>query len=388
MKIVFVAEDMQTNGATTALVPLMQLLVEAGHEVSLFLSWQNGPWMDKVDSRVKLLPELLPYKVSRMSRYEGVRYVMKCGAFGVALRRVLAAVGARFGWKVDKYSILKNAPKLPGEYDVVIGFTIGFSWWMALEKVSAKYRIAWVDNDLKSVAGDWKRFMRPERFDALVFESNGCRDEFRAMHPALTARSFTVHNTVDEERVRRMAQEAMGQFPRTKFRISTVGRLTYQKGTDLIPAIAAQLKDVDFEWLVVGEGMDRPKLEEQCRALGVADKIVFTGLLTNPYGVMASSDLYVQTSRYEGWGTTLAEALVLGRYAVASDIPQFKEQIPDDSVGLIGRSEDVADIASVIRRVMNYVKASGSRQARESICAPKNVIREITTVLEYVKGVR
>jgi len=209
MKLLFIAEDVQTNGATTALVPLMLLLVEAGQEVSLFLFWQNGPWMDKIDPRVRLLPELLPYKVSRMSRYAGMRHAMKRGNLGVAMRRALAAIGARFGWKIDKYSILKTAPKIPGEYDVVIGFTVGCSWWVAHEKVAARHRIAWVDNDLKSVAGEWRRFMRPEQFDALVFESNGCRDEFRLMYPSLAVRAFTVNNKVDEVRVRHMAPEAI-----------------------------------------------------------------------------------------------------------------------------------------------------------------------------------
>lgn len=386
MKILFIAEDMQTNGATTALVPLMKILSDVGYDVSLFLFRQYGPWMDQIDPRVHLLPEVLAYKVSRMSRYEGVTLALKRWRWLLAVRRALAAIGARFHLKVDKYSILKSAPAVPGMYDLVIGFTVGCSWWMALEKVDAKYRIAWVDNDLKSIAGEWSRFMRPERFDALVFESLGCRDEFKAQYPALAKRAFTVHNTVDDVRVRRMAAEAADAYPKRKFRLVTVGRLTYQKGTDLIPEVAAALKDFDFEWLVVGEGIDREALETRCRELEVADRVVFTGLLTNPYGVMSSADLYVQLSRYEGWGTTLAEALVLRRYAVATDIPQFKEQIPDETVGLICRSEDVGDMAATIRRSRErLIGAETATPSRESICSPNNVRNEIEMVFNFVK---
>ena len=147
---------------------------------------------------------------------------------------------------------------------------------------------------------------------------------------------------IDAERIRRLAKAPSGlPEKQAKWRLVTVGRYCEQKGQHLIPAIARELKKVglSFEWHVIapGCGWQMGHIERSLLDNGVEDKVFYHEVVSNPFAAMATADVYVQPSLFEGFGLTVSEALIAGRYVVATDIPEFREQITCSGIGLLSR---------------------------------------------------
>jgi len=88
----------------------------------------------------------------------------------------------------------------------------------------------------------------------------------------------------------------------------------------------------------------RPCVEKLIREKHMTDCITLLGEQANPYPFMAAADIYVQTSRFEGFGLTIAEAKILNRPIVSTNFPVVYDQITDGQNGLIAEmnSESIA----------------------------------------------
>lgn len=92
--------------------------------------------------------------------------------------------------------------------------------------------------------------------------------------------------------------------------IISAGRLTYQKGFDLLVDVAEIVlkKYPDWEWILVGEGEDRLLLENKIKEKGLEERLVLLGNVNNIDEYYEKSSMYVLTSRFEGFGLVLTEA--------------------------------------------------------------------------------
>ena len=103
--------------------------------------------------------------------------------------------------------------------------------------------------------------------------------------------------------------------------VVSVGRLERQKGFDVPVRAHARVRDAGTEHslLLLGEGGDRAMLEELARELGVADSVLMPGFVPDPLPEVAGADLFCLSSRWEGFGQSLAEAIVLGVPSISTD---------------------------------------------------------------------
>jgi glycosyltransferase involved in cell wall biosynthesis len=97
-----------------------------------------------------------------------------------------------------------------------------------------------------------------------------------------------------------------GATPR---RIVTVARLTRQKRLDRLLRAFAEIRRPDVELLVLGEGEDRPKLEQLVDDLGIGDRVSMPGHVNDVAAALHASDLFVLTSDYEGLPAVVLEAM-------------------------------------------------------------------------------
>src|SRR5699024_8191444 len=77
--------------------------------------------------------------------------------------------------------------------------------------------------------------------------------------------------------------------------------------------------------IIVGSGREYKRLKQQVAQLELTEKVFFTKHLNNPFPVLRASDCLVLPSQYEGQGLVLLEALTLGKYCIASDLPATRE---------------------------------------------------------------
>lgn len=142
----------------------------------------------------------------------------------------------------------------------------------------------------------------------------------------------------------------------------TVARLVPHKGQDVaIEALAALAPDFpDLHYLLVGGGRDRARLEALARSLGVGDRVVFAGMLTDAEiaEAYATATVYIGPSRLdrginvEGFGISFIEAMASGTPSVAGDSGGVRSAVTDGETGFVVPPEDVKAIAAALRTLL------------------------------------
>ncbi|WP_420829319.1 glycosyltransferase family 4 protein [Croceibacterium selenioxidans] len=138
--------------------------------------------------------------------------------------------------------------------------------------------------------------------------------------------------------------------------VVAVGRLVRQKGFDLLLRAFARIAASHPDWNLViwGEGEERPALEQEIARLGLEGRASLPGITAQPGGWASGADLFVMSSRYEGWGNVLLEALAAGIPSISFDCPWGPREMVKDGVnGLLVRAEEVPALAAALSKMMD-----------------------------------
>lgn len=133
------------------------------------------------------------------------------------------------------------------------------------------------------------------------------------------------------------------------------GRLARTKDFfTLLRAFARVSKNRDARLIILGEGRWRKRLEKMIRKLGIQDSVSLPGWVSNPYAFMSRASLFVLSSKLEGLGNVLIEALACGCPCVSTNCPAGPSEILDN--GRFGPLVPVGDdtaLAAAMERVLD-----------------------------------
>ncbi|WP_241677086.1 glycosyltransferase family 4 protein [Bifidobacterium jacchi] len=144
--------------------------------------------------------------------------------------------------------------------------------------------------------------------------------------------------------------------------IISSGRLTYQKGFDMLVEVAAQVlpRHPDWQWLILGEGEDRPALERKIAQAGIAGQLILKGRVENMADYYRNAAMFVLTSRFEGLPMVLLEAKANGLPIVSFDCETGPADIVRDGVN--GDLVPEGDIDTMAERVNRLIDVPNQRE--------------------------
>lgn len=142
------------------------------------------------------------------------------------------------------------------------------------------------------------------------------------------------------------------------FIVGSCGLLIRRKGYDTLIRAAAKLPNVAVA--IVGDGPERANLSALANDLGVADRVLFFGQQPNSARYYKLFDAFAMTSRSEGFGIAMLEALALGLPLICSNLEIYKGYFDDAAVSLFEAGQ-VEGLAQAILVVMQEADERGKR---------------------------
>lgn len=189
------------------------------------------------------------------------------------------------------------------------------------------------------------------RASVIVAVSEGVRREILQRFGISPTRVKTIYNPVVSDGELRVVPEPRHPADQP-FRIVAIGRLTRQKGFDVLIRAMAKVSP-PWQLDIWGEGPERRQLEQLITSHGLGSAIHLRGYTPGPFIVLRQADLFVLPSRYEGLPTTLIEGLACQCRIVASDCPHGpREILQNGKLGRLVQPEDVDELAGAIRDVV------------------------------------
>lgn len=191
----------------------------------------------------------------------------------------------------------------------------------------------------------------------IIAVSRGIAGDVIRHYACPAAKIHVIHNGVDIAAIKHLAQaetaaEGFRNFQGTK--ILACGRLSYQKNFGLLIRAFAALAERDKTRLyLLGEGTEKKALVQLAADLGISGQVIFLGFQTNPFCYLARSDLFVLSSRYEGFGNVLIEAMACGTAVIAVDCPHGPAEIlADPAWGLLIPPQDTAALTRGMQKLL------------------------------------
>lgn len=342
--VLFVIDSLNCGGAEKSLVSLLPLLNCEKYDIHLWMLHRGGVFESLVPDNVAIEPE------PRYTPFDRLKLRLALMLYSLVYRikrmKSIKEHGAETLWKCAGW-----AYQVPSQqFDVAIAYQQGLPTYLVAKCIKAKKKMAWVNVNIFNAGyhADFNaRFY--EKLDRIVPVSQDMENILRENYPQFNNKYVCVYDILNPQIIRHNAEDnlkELGLFDKHPIFV-TVGRLVPQKNYLLAVETAKVLneKGVDFRWFFVGEGSERPQIEHQILQYGLNDKVFLLGMQTNPYPFMAHCDIYVQTSSFEGFGLTIAEAKILGKPVVSTNFDVVHDQITHEQNGLIAEmtAEALAD---------------------------------------------
>lgn len=363
IKLLFVNDSLGLAGGEKSLISLLTKLDKDMYDIDLQLFRYGGELDAQIPQHVNILHPLDFTVFMQQSIGDNFRSVFKRNHLKYLCSRILYSLKLRGGsynnttkaqlyWESVKNSIEKNSKM----YDIGIAYSHGAPTFYVNDKINSKKKVAWVNANLILTPKN-KIFQKSfyKNYDKIVAVSSYTQKHLEELFPEFKANYTTIYDIVDYQHIVRLASETIEGFTTDHFSILTVARLNkFHKGFDIALEACKILKErqVKFKWYVIGEGPYREEMETFISENKMEDYFIFLGTKKNPYPYFKTADLYVQTSRNEGFGLTIAEARLLNTPVVTTRFDTVYIQMIHEKNGLV-TDMNPEEVANAIERMMN-----------------------------------
>lgn len=169
--------------------------------------------------------------------------------------------------------------------------------------------------------------------------------------------------------------------------VVAAGRLSRQKGFDLLVRAWAQVAErrPDWELRIFGDGPEKDALQTRIQDLGLDESVRLMGRTSHMYDEMARGSVYVLSSRFEGFGMVIIEAMSVGLPVVSFDCPRGPADIiTAGQDGLLVPAEDVDALAQALLQVLESDALRERMSAAARVTAGRYAMSEIGKIWERI----
>jgi glycosyltransferase involved in cell wall biosynthesis len=344
--LIFVIDSLVGAGAEKSLITLLSLLNYQKYSVDLMLFAHGELLEGLVPKEVEILRPLKYTTFSRLNLKKALLYSLKKADFKMLNSRIKYSLNirikmysnaqkARLYWENVSRVIEAN----PKQYDIAISYAQGVPTFYVAEKVKAKRKFAWVNVSYRlnrKEANFQKQFY--DQYNKIIAVSDSTKEVLLETFPYYENKIKIIYDINDPNFISNMADH--GENYKDNFnglRILTIGRLAHQKAYDIALSACKKLKEkgIKFRWYVLGKGPLLGEIQHFIKENELSDNFVLLGVTPNPYPFIKNCDIYVQTSRFEGFGLAIAEARMLNIPVVTTRFDAVYNQMIDGINGLV-----------------------------------------------------
>ena len=343
-KILIVISNLGIGGAQKSLISLLKSINYQKYNIDLLVLSHKDYLLTDIPDNVNLLKRndrvACWFDNSLINCLKAA--VKKCDIL-MAAKRLLCFFETKLnrGTKYKEQIVWKYTRKyfdsIDVNYDVAIAYCQGFPTYFTVEKTVATTKIVWMHSDISKQAHDLEYSLKYyKKYDCINCVSDKAAEAFCGALPEVKDKVRVFYNIVNRDEVLEKAEHTIEPL-KDGCNIVTVGRLASPKGYDMAVKALKILVDkgYDVNWYVIGEGPERKNIESLIKGNGLEERFMLLGLKENPYPYVKVADIYAQTSIYEGYCITLAEAKALEKPIVTTNFSGADEQIINGENGLV-----------------------------------------------------
>lgn len=334
-KILFFIPTLADGGAERVLVNLVNRMDRSKYRITVQTLFDVGRYKKELDEDIE-------YKYNFKKQFRGNTRIFRL---------------------FSKEFLFRHLVK--GEYDIIVSYLESPTTRIVAgcEEPNTKL-VSWVHNEMRDFNDFLVSFRNAKerakcyaKFDENVFVSQTSMRSFQKYLDLKNCR--VIYNTIDSDRIRKMADEAVDDIPFDEdcINLISVGRLINQKGYMRLLRIFNRLVNDDrfdnLRLVILGDGYLRDDLEKFIAYNNLTDKVLLPGFKENPYKYVKSADLFVCSSLHEGYSTAVTEALIAGTPVITTLCSGMEELLQDGKCGIITPNDEDALYISLKKLIEN-----------------------------------
>lgn len=249
--------------------------------------------------------------------------------------------------------ILKYKPDVVLAIDGSIAIPVGFFRLLFDKKTKIAFRECTIPslyyNNIKGIAIKKIYPYLLNKFDIIISQSKDMLDDLHTTFKVPYKKLFVINNPISTTKIKLAKPLYLERSSSVKKRFLAVGNLVFTKGYDRLLKIFSLLDRKAYQLIILGDGSDKEALFNMSIDLGIEKEVIFMGYRENRFEYMKASDLFLMTSRFEGFPNALIEALACGLPSIVFRCKGGINEIIND--GINGFSVPDGDLNAFVQAI-------------------------------------
>ena len=323
-KLLFLITTLSGGGAEKILVDTVRLLGKNKYDITVMTVLNRGVYIDEVK-------QICNYK-----------YMFDDIDSSPLIKRIYFSLLLRFCKFMPPKWLYKLFIK--DDYDIEIAYLEGTPTKIISGSNRSSKKYAWVHVDPIEQSNSEKEFISLgqetksySKFDKILCVSSRVKASMQKKY-YVGDKAQVQLNVFDETKViDKSLEKVSDNLDKSKFNIISIGRLSPQKAYPRLLKVCNKLKSdfSNFKLTIIGEGLQRPVLENYIKDNNLEQFVELKGFIKNPYPYLKQADLFVCSSIAEGFSTVVSESVVLGVPVLTTDCAGMVDILGKSEYGLI-----------------------------------------------------